>query len=77
MANNFVVSIDGPSSIERYAHVAPGSPQENDFLIDGANSVLGSNYRFADAAGYMIYQFDLPDDVTRAVARVNVGNTFV
>ncbi len=77
LANNFVVSVAGPSSIVRYAQVAPGTAEEKNLLIDEGNSILGGNYRFADATAYMIYQFDLPDEVTTAVARITVGNTFV
>lgn len=77
MANNFVVSISGPLSGNRYAQVTPGSATENDFLIDAGGSTLGGNYRFADAGQYMIYQFDLPDDATSAYAQIAVGNQFV
>ncbi|MHC1765329.1 MAG: hypothetical protein AB9869_13680 [Verrucomicrobiia bacterium] len=77
LANNFVVSVAGPSSIVRYVQVAPGSAEEKNFLVDEGNSILGGNYRFADATAYMIYQFDLPDEVTTGVARITIGNTFV
>jgi hypothetical protein len=77
MANNFVVGISGPLSINRYAQVSPGAPNENDFLIDAGNSAQAGNYRFADGSAYMIYQFDLPNDVTNAYAQVTVGNQFV
>jgi hypothetical protein len=77
MANNFVVSISGPVDQVRYAAVTPGAANERDFLLDEGNSVLGGNFRFADAAAYMIYQFDLPDNLTSAVAQITVGNQFV
>jgi hypothetical protein len=76
MANNFIVSLSGPMSITRYAQMTPGS-NEKDYLIDDGNSVLGGNFRFADGSAYMVYQFDLPDDVTTAVAQISVGNQFV
>ena len=77
MANNFVVSLSGPSSQTRFALVTPGAADELDFLVDDGNSVLGGNFRFADATAYMIYEFDLPDDLTSAVAQITVGNQFV
>jgi hypothetical protein len=77
MANNFVVSISGPTSIVRYAQIAPGAVDEQKFLLDEGNSILGGNFRFADGSGYMVYQFDLADEVTTAVAQVSVGNQFV
>jgi hypothetical protein len=77
LANNFVVSISGPINVTRYAQISPGAANEKDFLIDDGNSVLGNNYRFADGTAYMVYQFDLPDNVTSAVAQISVGNQFV
>ena len=77
MANNFIVSLSGPLGVTRYAQVSPGAADEKTYLVDDGNSVLGGSYRFADASAYMIYQFDLPDGVTNAVAQVNVGNQFV
>ena len=75
--NNFVVSLSGPTNIIRYAQITPGAANEKDFLIDEGGSILGGGYRFADAGAYMIYQFDLPDDITTAVAQINVGNQYV
>ncbi len=77
MANNFVVSLSGPTGVTRYAHMSPGTPDEENYLIDDGGSLLGSNYRYADGNNYMVYQFDLPDDVTTAIAQINVGNQFV
>lgn len=77
LANNFVVNITGPLASTRYAQATPGAPDENTFLIDAGNSALGSNFRFADASAYMIYQFDLPDDIVNATAQISVGNQFV
>lgn len=77
MANNFVVGISGPIDINRYAQVSPGAANEGEYLVDSGNSALGGNFRFADGTAYMIYQFDLPNDVTTAYAQVTVGNQFV
>ncbi len=77
MANNFVVSLGGPTGVVRYAQMSPGTADESNYLIDEGGSILGGNYRFADAAAYMVYQFDLPDDLTSAVAQINVGNQFI
>lgn len=76
LANNFVVSLGGPTGVERYDQVSPGTAEEATYLIDASNSILGGNYRFADASNYMIYQFDLPDDLTTAFAQIHVGNQF-
>ena len=77
MANNFVVSLSGPINITRYAQITPGAADENNYLIDEGGSILGGEFRFADASAYMVYQFDLPDDITTAVAQISVGNQFV
>ncbi len=77
MANNFVVSLSGPTGVVRYDHVSPGTDEEKNYLVDEGNSILGNGYRFADASSYMVYQFDLPDDLTSAVAQISIGNQFV
>ena len=50
---------------------------EETYLIEAPGTATQPTARFADAAGYMIYEFDLPDTVTTAFARVQVGNQFV
>ncbi|RJP33497.1 MAG: hypothetical protein C4527_04395 [Candidatus Omnitrophota bacterium] len=77
MANNFVVSLSGPTGVVRYDHISPGAAEEKNYLIDEGNSILGGGYRFADASSYMVYQFDLPDELTSAVAQISVGNQFL
>ncbi|MCW5558877.1 MAG: hypothetical protein KIT22_13745 [Verrucomicrobiae bacterium] len=77
MANNFVVSLAGASDTVRYASVAAATAEEKAYLVDEGGSITGGDYRFADASAYMVYQFDLPDDVTTAFARIQVGNQFV
>ena len=77
MANNFVVSLSGPSDIVRYQSMSPGTPEEQTVLIDTQGSALTGDARFADGNGYMVYQFDLPDEVTNAFAQVQIGNEFV
>lgn len=77
MANNFVVSLSGASESVRYFNVAAATPEEKAFLIDEGNSITGGDFRFADGTAYMVYQFDLPDDVTTAFAKIRVGNQFV
>ena len=77
MANNFVVAISGASESVRYANVSAATPEEKPFLVDEGGSITGGDFRFADGSAYMIYQFDLPDTVTSAFARIHVGNQFV
>lgn len=77
MANNFVVSLSGPSESVRYFNVSAGSPEEKTFLVDAGGSNTGPDFRFADGTAYMIYMFDLPDNVASAFARIQVGNQFV
>ncbi len=76
MANNFVVSLAGSSDVVRYAQVSPGTAEESQFLIEEQGSILAGNSRFADGSGFMVYEFDLPDDLTNAFAVVNIGNQF-
>jgi len=77
MANNFIVSLSGPTGVTRYHSMTVGTANEKDYLIDDGGSIPGGDYRFADGNAYMVYQFDLPDDVTTAFAQINVGNQFV
>lgn len=77
MANNFVVSLSGPSGIVRYAGMTVGTADEKTYLVDEDSSIPGGDYRFADGNSYMIYQFDLPDDATSAYAQILIGNEFV
>jgi len=77
MANNFIVSLSGPTGVVRYQSMTVGSADEKSFLIDEGNSIPGGDYRFADGNSYMIYQFDLPDDVSTAFAQIHIGNQFV
>lgn len=77
MANNFVVSLAGPTGVVRYAQMTPATPEEANYLVEESGSILGGNNRFADANAYMIYRFDLPNDITQAYAQVNVGNQFI
>ncbi|MGC9329081.1 MAG: hypothetical protein ACP5I1_15720, partial [Candidatus Hinthialibacter sp.] len=77
MANNFIVSLSGPTGVTRYAAMTVGSADENDYLIDDGGSTPGGDYRFADGQSYMLYQFDLPDDIDSAIAQIHVGNEFV
>ncbi|MGA2661205.1 MAG: hypothetical protein ABSH34_27290 [Verrucomicrobiota bacterium] len=76
MANNFVVSLRGGQSQVQYASVVTGTSGETNYLVDAGGSNI-NGYRYADGNAYMIYQFDLPDDVTNAVALIQVGNEFV
>jgi len=77
MANNYSVSLSGPSDVMRYDNVSIGSAEESDYLVDDGNSIPGDYYRFADGNSYMIYQFDLDDDLTEAFAQIHIGNQFV
>lgn len=77
MENNFVVSLAGPPSGTTFAKVNANTPAEATYLVDAGGSITQPNARFADAGAYMIYEFDLPDNVTSAFARVQVGNQYV
>ena len=77
MANNFVVSLSGPSESVRYFNVAAATPDEKTFLMDEGGSIAGGDFRFADGNAYMTYRFDLPDEVSSAFAKLRVGNQFV
>ncbi|MDX9754092.1 MAG: hypothetical protein RBU29_09035 [bacterium] len=77
LANNFVVSLSGPTGQVRYDQVSPGTPEEKNYLVDDGGSILGNGYRFADGNSYMIYQFDLDDSITQAYAQISVGNQFI
>lgn len=77
MANNFIVGLSGPSDVVRYDAMTVGSAEEKNYLIDDGGSIPGGDYRFADGTAYMIYQFDLPDDVSSAFAKIHIGNEFI
>ena len=78
MANNFVVSLRAGSSAQvQYASFATGTSGETNYLADADGSNLSGGHRFADGTGYMLYQFELPDNVTNAIAHILVGNEFV
>ncbi|HEX7858935.1 MAG TPA: hypothetical protein VF773_01270 [Verrucomicrobiae bacterium] len=77
MENNFVVSIAGPAQGTSYAKFTANTETENTYLVESFGTATQPNARFADASGYIIYEFDLPDTVTTAFARVQVGNQFV
>jgi hypothetical protein len=77
MENNFVVSIAGPAQGTSYAKFTANTDTEPTYLIEAPGTATQPNARFADGTGYMIYEFNLPDEVTTAFARVQVGNQFV
>ena len=77
LANNFVVSIAGQSSVVRYIQMTPDSTDEQNYLIEESGTTANNNRRFADGNGYMIYQFTLPSDANTAVAQITVENEFV
>lgn len=77
MENNFVVSIAGPATGTSYAKFTANTETEATYLIEAPGTATQPNARFADGNGFMIYEFNLPDDVATAFARVQVGNQFV
>jgi hypothetical protein len=77
MENNFIVSLAGPAEGTSFGKFTANTESENSYLIEAPGTATQSNARFADGVGYMIYEFDLPDNVTTAFARVQVGNQFV
>ena len=77
MENNFVVSIAGPASGTSFAKFTANTDTEPPYLIEAPGTATQPNARFADGTAHMIYEFDLPDTVTTAFARVQVGNQFV
>jgi hypothetical protein len=77
MENNFVVSIAGPASGTSFGKFTANTETEATYLIEAPGTATQPSARFADAGAYMIYEFNLPDTVTTAYARVQVGNQFV
>jgi hypothetical protein len=77
MANNFIVSLSGASLPMNYFSMNAIASEDANFLVDAGGSAAGGDFRFADGTTYMIYQFDLPDNVTKAYANIRVGNEFV
>ena len=77
MENNFIVSIAGPAQGASYAKFTANTTTENTFLIEAPGTATQPTARFADGNAFMIYEFDLPDTVTTAFARVQVGNQFI
>src|SRR5688572_1946382 len=77
MENNFVVSLAGPATGTSFGKFTANTPSETTYLIEAPGTATQPSARFADATGYMIYEFDLPDNVTTAFARIQVGNQFV
>ena len=76
MANNFVVSLRGVNPQIQYASLVTGTSDETNYLVNADGSSL-NGYRYADGNNYMVYQFQLPNNVTDAVALIQVGNEFV
>ena len=55
-----------------------GGAAEAEYLIDDQSvAPTGANHRFADGGGFVVYGFDLPDDVTDAQASINMEADFV
>jgi len=77
MENNFVVSIAGPASGTNFAKFTANTPSEPAYLVESPGTATQPNARFADGTAQMTYEFNLPDNVTNAFARVQVGNQFV
>lgn len=77
MENNFVVSLSGPPEGTSYGKFTANTESEAAYLIEATGTGTEPNARFADGSTYMIYEFDLPDTLTTAFARVQVGNQFV
>jgi hypothetical protein len=71
------VSLAGPATGTSYAKFTANTESEAGFLVDHAGTATQPNARFADASAYMIYEFDLPDNVTTAFAKILVGNQYV
>ncbi len=78
MANNFVVSVRGGTGAQiQYVNMVTGTSDETNYLVDADGSALSGGNRFADGNNYMLYQFQLPNDVTNAIAHIWIGNEFV
>ncbi len=55
-----------------------GGENEQQYLVDDQSTApTGANHRFADGGGFIIYGFDLPDDITDAKASINMEANFV
>ncbi|MET7280213.1 GxGYxYP domain-containing protein [Kribbella sp. NPDC005582] len=60
------------------AHFKPGTPEEAQYLFDGANSSIGGEAnRFSDGGGYYIYAFDPPAGTTSLVVTVTMWNQYL
>ena len=77
MENNFVVSLAGPATGTSFGKFTANTSSEATYLVEESGTATQPSARFADGNGFVIYEFDLPDTVTTAFARVQVGNQFV
>ncbi|MFI5733368.1 GxGYxYP domain-containing protein [Kribbella sp. NPDC051587] len=60
------------------AHFKPNTPEEAQYLFDGANSSIGGEAnRFSDGGGYYIYAFDPPAGTTSLVVTVTMWNQYL
>lgn len=65
------------SQVENLAAFQTMTDDEAPYVYQEAGNGNAGGTRFVDGTAYMIYQFDLPDDVTTAFAKVHVGNQFI
>jgi hypothetical protein len=60
------------------AHFKPNTPEEAQYLFDGANSSIGGDAnRFSDGGGYFIYGFEPPAGTTSLVVTVTMWNQYL
>jgi hypothetical protein len=66
-------------SAEVYADFrTDGSEAEDAYIVDVVGTtVSGNRHRFADNSSYVVYQVDLPNEVTEAKAAINMEANFV
>jgi hypothetical protein len=61
-----------------FAHFLPNTPDEAQYLFDGANSSIGGDAnRFSDGGGYFIYAFEPPAGTTSLVVTVTLWNQYL
>ena len=77
MENNFVVEIAPAGEGTKFASLIPNTVEEQEYLVEQSGTATQPNGRFADAAGFMIYEFDLPNDATTAFANIDIANQYV
>lgn len=76
MEANFVVSVATERNLTTHIDFIAGGEDE-EYIWEQQGSVGRPTDRFVDAAGYLIYWLDLPDDLTAARLDIDMQNNFL